>query len=251
MRNLTPALAASALLHVALFAFALWRWPDEVRDLTLNAVPVTIVSDVIAEAPEPAPAIEEPAAEAPVEPEPVAPPEPEPVPPPTPQPTPPVKKTQPQPTPPPKKQTQPQRPALDLDALSEDLSRQNPRPAQKSGQGTRQGTQGLSRQGAAEVSTGPALNGLRDKLVRLWNLNCDVPGADEVVVRVGFTLSESGRVIRGPEWLNRSSDEVAQASATRALAAVRRGEPYDDLPEGLYNQSLIVNFDAKTACRNR
>ena len=47
------------------------------------------------------------------------------------------------------------------------------------------------------------------------------------------------------------SDPVQRAAAIRALSAVSRGAPYENLPRDDYNywKTVILNFDAKKACQ--
>jgi hypothetical protein len=64
-------------------------------------------------------------------------------------------------------------------------------------------------------------------------------------------IARSGRISSGPTWVNRVSDPVWEAAATRAMLAVKRGELYSDLQEGLYNKTITINFDAAAACRGK
>lgn len=262
-----PALVLSVLVHVAIVALALVPWPDNRQALRVTSVPVTIISEVQQEAP--APAIETPdmAPEEPVatpapEPEPVvAPPPPAPAKPEPkkPEPKPEPKKSDPKvaakaPSKTPTKADLKKTPAkaesasLDLDALSKDLSK----TAAPKARTAPRAAQGQSATGAGDQSTGPALDALTAKLQRLWSPNCDVPGGDKVTVDVRFTLSPTGRVVSGPVWDDRRvGDPLADAAAARAFSAVKRGEPYLELPDGLYNQPLIITFNADKACRGR
>ncbi|MFN3229159.1 MAG: hypothetical protein ACK41P_04830 [Asticcacaulis sp.] len=266
-----PALVLSVLVHAAIVALAFAPWPDNRKALRVNSVPVTIISEVQQEAPAPAIETSDVAPE-----EPVATPEPEPVvapPPPAPaksepkpEPKPEPKKAdqkKPEPKKPEPKKPEPKTPpkadakktpsksensALDLDALSKDLSK----TAAPKARTAPRAAQGQSASGAGEQNTGPALDALTAKLQRLWSPNCDVPGGDKVIVDVRFTLSPTGRVVSGPVWDDRRiGDPLADAAVARAFSAVKRGEPYLDLPEGLYNQPLIITFNADKACRGR
>ncbi|MBC6980300.1 hypothetical protein [Caulobacter sp. 17J80-11] len=259
--GLTPALIGSALLHVAVFGFALWKWPDQTREV-LNAVPVQIVSDMPALAPAPAadhpemdetptPAVEEPAPEpTPPTPEPPKPtppkPEPKPVPP-----KPDPKKPEPKPEPksakadkaPVKKPTK-EAETSPLDFVK-DLSRSSSKPKSSQDPNAAKGT---SRTGTAQVDTGPALNALVSKLNDLWIVNCAAEGVDQVVIKMQFKLSNNGRISDGPRWVNRNSDTVWMAAAERADAAISKGQPYTELPSELFNQQITVNFIGKNAC---
>ena len=142
---------------------------------------------------------------------------------------------------------------LDLNSLSKDLGKAKTPKADKGSSGpVLSPGLGKSSSGAAPVDTGPALSALKDRLERLWSPNCDVPGGNQVVARIQFTISSTGRVIRGPDWVNKKSDPVWEAAAARAVGAVKRAEQehaYEDLPDALKNQSIMLNFDAREACR--
>lgn len=255
--NLFPAFAGALALHAGVFAFALWKWPEETRNLALSAVPVTIVSDAPASAPviSPEPPAEAPAEEAPAETDlaEAPPPPPEPTPP-EPAPTPP-KKVTPAPAPkatkpaPPKKTPPRKETSLDLDAIAERYADAAPRrptkpspapPAKKAG--------GALTIGELSSTGKVALNALTDKLQRLWSPNCGVSGADDVRPRVRFTLDGDGRLVGAPLLLDRRADAVWRVGADRAVAAVRRGEPYDDLPDELLNQEITITFRGDLAC---
>lgn len=193
-------------------------------------------------------------------------PEPKPVPapkPPEPKPTPkPADKAPPdkngmkKPVPPtpekPEKKTPPAKPALDLDALAQTAAAPSKAPARTLAQANTHKTNGASNNGSGPADAGTvdqALTALTAKLVRLWSPNCDVPGGNKVDLHLLFVISPNGRVISGPDWANSNSDPVWEAAANRAKAAVKRGELYDDLPGGVYNHPLDIEFDARTACR--
>lgn len=114
-------------------------------------------------------------------------------------------------------------------------------------------TQGASNIGQAENDAGNdvAMSRLTTKLMHLWQLNCDVWGAKKVAFDLVFVISPNGRVISGPQWVDPNSDPIWEAAAASAKAAVKRGELYDDLPKGLYNQSLDITFDVQKACRGQ
>ncbi len=112
-------------------------------------------------------------------------------------------------------------------------------------------TNGASNNGAAPADAGPALNQLGQKLARMWNPNCDVPGSRDVVLKLSVKLSPNGRVISGPTWTNRSNDPVWEAAYNRAAAAIAKGQQfqlYVDLPPEFYNVDIPFTFDAKKAC---
>ncbi|MDC7677556.1 hypothetical protein [Asticcacaulis machinosus] len=275
MRRFGTATLLSVLLHVGIVALAFVTWTHQTPKTLTSSVPVTIISDM--------PTFEQ--AAAPVDELAVKPPEPEPAPevmpepaPPTPAPKQPVPKPEvakaptPQPKPAPKApevskdglkkpqdtkkpaQKAPAKPApkaLDLDFLAKSPSSPSKAPTRAPARANTRATDGASNAGSSPADTGPAMNALTARLQRLWSPNCDVPGGNQVEIDIGFTLSPGGRVVKGPEWLDRRSDPVWQAGASRAIAAVSRGQPYGDLPDGLYNRALIITFDAKTFCASR
>lgn len=273
MRRMGPALLGSIALHLAVVGLALLRWGGEPETLKVSSVPVQIIAEMPTQARAPAPVDER--AVLPPEPEPVpepapAPePEPEPEPAPAPKPEPvPAPKPQPAPKPAPKpepakpapkpaapakpepKKPEPKKPAasgLDLDSLSRTPS--TPPRSRTLARPSPTASQGASNRGADAQDTGPALNALTSRLQRLWSPNCDVPGANTVKITVGFTISPAGRVIKGPEWIDKRNDRVWEAAAARAQLAVKRGELYEGLPDGLYNQPLEITFNAEKACQ--
>lgn len=270
-------------LHGAVVALALFSWPkkEELKPL-VSSVPVSIVSDVVIEAapadnPQPDPSPED-GATAPVEvPPEAAPPEPEPAPQPRPQPTPtPPRKAEPAPrpaptprpeptprrtepaprpaprptpAPPAKANPAPARPAapakaqpgLDLDALAGP-----PRPTQNRGRPAT-GQQG---RGQASQATGPQLTAIFNQVYPNWILPCDIPGADSLRIQIELTLSEDGRITRGPSLVNPQSSAVYRAAADGALRALRQTAPFrvpDDFPGGEYRPT----FNTERACANR
>lgn len=193
------------------------------------------------------------------EPKPVQPkpPEPKPVPkPPEPKPvdkTPPDKNGMKKPVPPQKTKPAPAPPSLDLNALAQTAATPSKAPTRTLAQANTHRTQGASNVGQAENDAGNdvAMSRLTTKLMHLWQLNCDVWGAKKISFDLVFVISPNGRVISGPQWVNSNSDSVWEAAVTSAKAAVKRGELYDDLPKGLYNQSLDITFDVQQACRGQ
>lgn len=266
-----PALIGSIVVHaVAVGAVLLgmlsWERPPTPM---VNAVPVSIVSDMVIEA---AAAdnpseelVTEDATTAPV----AAPPEPVPAPPeptppaPTPRPTPPapapvpVKKAptpRPTPTPaPPRAQPTPPRPTparpaaprreetLDLDALAGPA-----RPATRPGTRPATGQQG---QGAASQATGPQVTAITAQIQEQWDYNCDLPGARDLVVPVQMTIDARGRVTstRFQGSGNSSAWQSAIDTMRRAIAAA---QPLR-VPEGWTAQTISVRFRGDIVCRNQ
>lgn len=288
MRRPSPAILGSIALHAGVvgLAFVSWSSKDEMKPL-VNSVPVSIVSDIeIAAAPADNPQ-EEPSPEdgetAPVEtpPEPT-PPEPEPTPPapqtrptpppPRPTPTPPEKKApaptpRPTPTPPEKKAPTPtptpapraaptppekkapatpprtQRPApgLDLDALAGP-----PRQTQNRGRPAA-GQQGT---GAAPRATGPQLAALGAQVTPNWNINCDMPGMDDLVIRVTVRLSSDGQIVGTPRLQDVQNDSTWRAASDAMQRALRATAPFT-VPDGFQAQEVPFRFETKRQCGNR
>jgi hypothetical protein len=277
MKKFGPSFIVSLLLHVGLILLAFISLKLTPPPLKVASVPVTIISDIpsrqMAEAPvdelavktpEPIPQPE------PVPPQPTpAPPQPVPTPikpaakplptPPTPTPVPPDKNGLKKPEPTPAKKPVPAKPAPKAKPQDDLLSRLAATPSQaptrRAPSASTQKTTGASAFGSGPADAGlkTEMNALTQRLNKLWLINCDVPGSQDVKPEIRFTISPSGRVTDGPTWLNKRSDPVWQAGANLALAAVNKGQPlaYTDLPEGLYNRPLRITFDASKACQGR
>ncbi|WEK58285.1 MAG: hypothetical protein P0Y52_01740 [Candidatus Brevundimonas phytovorans] len=289
MRRPSPAIVGSLALHAGVVALALVSWSskDEPKPL-VNSVPVSIVSDIEiaaapADNPQPEPSPED-GATAPVEtpPEPV-PPEPTPTPPPpAPRPTPvPPRPTPPKPTPPtpaprptPTPRPTPPRPAptppaparptppaparptppaparpapakpapgLDLDALAGPprVTPNRGRPAT--------GQQGS---GQASQATGPQNTAFFNKIYDIWNPLCDIPEARELRIQVDVTISDDGRIIRGPTLVNPQSSNVYLAASDGAMRALRQAAPFN-VPAGFRGGQYRPTFNTERACANR
>lgn len=288
MRRPSPAIVGSLALHAGVVALALVSWSskDEPKPL-VNSVPVSIVSDIEiaaapADNPQPEPSPED-GATAPVEtpPEPV-PPEPTPTPPPpaprptpvpprptpkppekapaprptpTPRPTPPrpaptppapARPTPPapaRPTPPAPARPAPAKPApgLDLDALAGP-----PRPTPNRGRPAT-GQQGA---GQASQATGPQLAALGAQVTPNWNLNCDMPGMDDLVIRVTLRLSADGDIIGSPRLQDTRSDPTWRAASEAMLRALRATSPFT-VPAGFQAQDVPFRFETARQCGGR
>ncbi|ESQ75544.1 hypothetical protein ABAC402_08440 [Asticcacaulis sp. AC402] len=261
----------SLLLHVGLLGLAYIGWTTAPKPVRVTSVAVEILSDVTSQEMAPAP-VDELAVN---QPEPIpseetvtpAPPEPDPQPVPAPQkasaPAKPDKKPEPArkdkaPLPDPKGQKKPTpdkkaaaEKTLDLDTLSATPSQSNSRRPPKA---NTQATNGQNQRGNADQAAGTKdeMDALTRRLSKLWYLNCDVPGTRQVKIEIWFRLSPNGRIVEGPRWANRRTDPVWVANANLAIAAVRRGEPYTDLPPALYNTDGVQPlFDAQAVCRGR
>ncbi len=281
----SPALIASVALHLAVLGAGFIVWPFASKPIQMAAsVPITIVSKAPPDAPTapvlaPEPTPETSPAPSP-EPTPAPPPPAPPTPAPKPVPTPPkpVPIPAPAPKPPPASSPTPRKvesKPVDLTALAASLPQSKAQPNKaaraakpfdlaalaatlpKSG-----GAKGAPHPATAPtVAPGPPrplsgdeLGAVTSKLMRLWNPNCGVEGADKVVIRVGIHLTPDGHLARPPELLDRAvvdaGGPVAQAAAQRALNAVVRGEPYTELPRDHYAEWKDFNarFPGKEAC---
>lgn len=269
------ALVASILVHAAVVLGVIGygllgptRPPLKVE----MAVPVSIVSETTIEAAAPDNPAEEPitedAATAPPPPAPV-PPEPVPPAPAPPVPTPPVKKAptptprptptppRPEPTPrptpaPPQTRPTPPRPApapprreeaLDLDALAGP-----PRPATRPGTQPATGQQG---RGAAPRAVGRAsLQALAGQVTPHWDVNCDIPGGDDLTIGVRVTLDARGRIVGSPRLTQPRTEPGWRAAADSVLRAMHAAAPFD-MPEGYEQQELPFSFRTASMCGNR
>jgi len=274
-----PAYAASAGLHLIVLLAGVIAWPWMAPTKIMTVTPVTLVTRAEVtdlRAAEKAEAVQEAAIETPVEtapPEVVTPPAPA-KPQPTPKPVPPkpaptkpapafnldqlaasVSKAKPQKPAPAAKPA----PSLDLDALAASVGKSpsSAKPSSAPKGATRAQTDLVARQavGAGKGATVDQLAAISAKLGRLWNPNCGVEGSANVVVKIRLTLDPNGRLLRAvlvdEQRINGSGDSVLRAAATRALTAVARAAPYDELPsEDFANwRSFVVAFDARQQCR--
>lgn len=269
----SPAILISILLHAGAVGLFFFAWPkDEVLPPVVNATPVSIISSEVIEAAAPdnpseelvtedgasAPVETPPAPPVPTPPAPTQPPPapaPRPTPTPTPRPTPPrptpaapvpptrtparPTPTPPRPTPPspaPKRNT----PALDLDALA-GPSRPRPNPGRPS-----TGQQGA---GAAPQATGPQLGALARQVKPNWNVRvvCDLPGGDEIVLRVRVRLGADGRIQGSPQVEGARSDPTWRAASDGILQALRATSPFD-VPEGFVAQEVPFRFETARQC---
>lgn len=279
MERPAPSLIGSVLVHggvvAAVVGAMLVAPPKPPERPMVNAVPVSIVSDVVVEAAAPdnpsEELVTEDASTAPVAapPEPIPEPAPTP-PPPTPTPPPPKKApalrptpTPPRPTPPrtptptpPKAQPTPPRPtppraqppqrpredSLDLDALAGP-----PRAATRPGTRPATGQQG---RGSAPQATGPQITAIFNQVYPNWILPCDIPGARDLRIQMDVTLDERGRIIDGPDLIGPRSDSVYRAAADAAVRAIRQTAPFD-VPAGFPGGAFRPTFVTERACRNR
>jgi len=274
-----PAYAASAGLHLIVLLAGVIAWPWMAPTKIMTVTPVTLVTRAKVtdlRAAEKAETVQEAAIETPVE---TAPPEVVTPPPPAkPQPTPKPVPPKPAPTKPAPafnldqlaasvSKAKPQKPApaakpapsLDLDALAASVGKSpsSAKPSSAPKGATRAQTDLVARQavGAGKGATVDQLAAISAKLGRLWNPNCGVEGSANVVVKIRLTLDPNGRLLRAvlvdEQRINGSGDSVLRAAATRALTAVARAAPYDELPSEDFAswRSFVVAFDARQQCR--
>ena len=276
-----PAYAASAGLHLIVLMAGVIAWPWMAPTKIMTVTPVTLVTRAEVtdlRAADKAETVQEAAIETPVE---TAPPEVATPPPPAPaKPQPALKPVPPKPVPAKPvpalnldqlaasvSKAKPQKPApaakpapsLDLDALAASFGKSpsSAKPSLAPKGATRAQTDLVARQavGVGKGATVDQLAAISAKLGRLWNPNCGVEGSANVVVKIRLTLDPNGRLLRAvlvdEQRINGSGDSVLRAAATRALTAVARAAPYDELPsEDFANwRSFVVAFDARQQCR--
>ena len=242
-----PAVAGAVGLHVAVAGLLLiggLQKPKEIQPL-VNSVPVSIVSDQIIEAAAPDNPMETPSEDdgATAPPPEVTEPTP-PAPQPTPAPTPPTKARPTPPRPnaaPPRPAPRREEPALDLDALA-GPPRPNTRPGRPAA-----GQQG---RGTAPQATGPQLAALARQVTPHWNLNCDLPGMDDLTIRVRVNLTAEGRISGDPRLEQPRSDASWRAASDAMLRALRAAAPFD-VPDGFQAQEVPFLFRTATQCGGR
>ncbi|MDO9222929.1 MAG: hypothetical protein Q7U20_04360 [Caulobacter sp.] len=252
--NLTPALAASVLLHGAAVVFVLiagiyFKKPPQPP----GGVPITIVTQGPPNARQAEQGdVEEISAGEEILPEPL--PEPAPVAPPLPDPTP--KPTKP-PAKPPPAPSQTRRADLDFDRLLADV--QGARPPARRPAGGGGGTAKKDRTLAVGTSTGPSAGAkgylltLGTDLGRRWNPNCLVEGGAAVNIKVSFIVSSNGRLLADPVSSGKDAPpgSLARAGSDAAVRAIRMTEPFPNFPPELYGEKITVNFNANQVCANR
>lgn len=240
MARPSPAIIGSIALHAgvgALLFFVLTQRPPEPTPL-VTSIPVSIISDTITV--EAAPG-ENPTDEVVPETETAPPPEPTP-PPPTPRPTPIPNKTTTPPRPPRPPVTQPrEEPSLN----TEDLLSGSRRRADRN---NRRNLPPSGDRGQAEAPRAIGRGDLQTlgRQVRP-TLNCNLPGAEGLEVRVRVRLGEDGRIIGSPQLLRPRSDAAYRAVSDSVLRGVRAAAPFD-MPAGYEEQDINFVFNTSTWC---
>lgn len=248
-----PGALGSVVVHGLVVGLALFTWPKADREIApVSSVPVSVISETLIEAAAPDNPSEE-LVETPLEATEPTPPPPTPTPPPpsprpTPSPQPPTQKTQPRPpekTPPrPPQKTQPtpprkEEPGLDLGSLRPDRNAPQRPPAGQQGQGQ------------APRAIGPMqLQALAREITPYWRPPCDIPGGNNLTIRVRVRLSESGRVMGRPTFDNPRSDSLWQAASQGMASAIAQAEPFN-VPQGFTAQEVPFRFETSDFCRNR
>jgi protein TonB len=255
--NRWPAATASAALHAALLAAMLAAWFAHPIKLS-SVVPITIVTADQASSQREAVAAPTPQTAATETPAPQAPPQaaaPAP-PPPTPAPSP-AKPAKAEPAPTPAKSAaKPTNSNFDPDAVLASLTKSTAAKQSSAKRGPPRAETALRAQtgaGAGDASSASALTSLAATLQRLWNPNCDVPGAGDLDIRVTFRLSPSGRLVGSPQSSGDSAPDssLLRVASDRAKRAVYAAQPFDSLPPNLYGQPITVKFNGQSACASR
>jgi len=238
-------LLGSILLHGSLAAAVLISWPWLGRHVTVGpAVPVTIVARGPVSNIRPAEQAPQEMTAQTEEPQPDAPAEEAAPPPPKPSSAAPAT-----PTPAPKRKPAPAEPSLDLDALAKSLAPRSRSSAQQGRARAETSVQARSAAGEANNLVGSFFNTLSADLSRRWNPNCEVEGGRDVNIDVAFRLDRGGRITGPVEASGEgSSNAVVRVASDRAKRAVLEAQPFQNLPPQLYDERIVVRFDARTAC---
>lgn len=104
-----------------------------------------------------------------------------------------------------------------------------------------------SRQGAPNIRMSQSeLDALRGQVAQCWSPPVGAVGAEDLMVRVRFNLSQSGEVSGGPNVVNSNANPAFRAAASSAVRAIMRCQPYS-LPIAKYEawQEVIINFDPR------
>lgn len=104
--------------------------------------------------------------------------------------------------------------------------------------------------GTAPRATGPQLAALGAQVTPNWNLNCDMPGMDDLVIRVTVRLSADGQLIGTPRLQDARNDPTWRAASEAMLRALRATSPFN-VPAGFQAQEVPFRFETARQCGNR
>lgn len=251
--SMLPALIGAALLHAGIAALFFIYAPQATHELIVSSVPVTIVSDAPATAPQDLPDVPtEPSAELAVEaappppPPPVAaPPEPTPAPQirPTPRPTPVKPPAKPKPT-----------PAVSdnwLDSVADGPAKPR-KPTRTTAAPPRPETHpgGAPNRGPISLTGKASLALISKQVARKWSPNCNASNLDEINPVIRFQLDSTGRLVGDPLYVS-GDPAPAHANGSMAIAAMRQAAPFDDVTDDLVGKTLQLTFIAAKVCAGR
>ncbi|MES0811963.1 cell envelope biogenesis protein TolA [Roseibium sp. SCPC15] len=120
-------------------------------------------------------------------------------------------------------------------------------PAKQTGNASQEPASLGSRQGAQNVRMSQSeLDALRGQVAQCWSPPVGAVGAEELKVRVRFSLAQDGQVAGNPEVLNSNGNPAFRAASSSAVRAIMRCQPYN-LPVAKYDawQEVIINFDPR------
>lgn len=104
--------------------------------------------------------------------------------------------------------------------------------------------------GTASRATGPQLAALGAQVTPNWNLNCDLPGMDALVIRVTVRLTADGHIVGSPQLQEPRSDPTWRAASDAMLRALRATAPFN-VPAGFQSQEVPFRFETARQCANR
>ena len=87
------------------------------------------------------------------------------------------------------------------------------------------------------------------KIMVRWLAPCDLKDDKNSVVVMKFMISPDGMLKGEPEWDVPREDKTWQLASERAIAAIKKAQPYGNLPPELYNMPIKMTFDARKACQ--
>lgn len=99
--------------------------------------------------------------------------------------------------------------------------------------------------GSSDKLSADVADWLRQQVERCWTPPTAVRDAQNLVVKVHFTLGQDGTVLTGPDVMNPASDPMSHAAEASAVRAVLMCAPYQGLPLDKYDawRDVILNFD--------